>query len=633
MGEEPAAPELPVRRSRIAAFVHSLRSVILIEGGLLNTTRAAYEVLRAEGWAGLKMRATSVLSKDERNDYAEWIRRYDTLDDADRERVRKNILRMPRQPLISIVMPTCNTHASWLQEAIDSVRGQLYENWELCIADDASTDPKVREILQNAGAQDDRIKVTFRAVNGHISAASNSAFKLCTGEWVALLDHDDLLAEHALYCVASTIVANTDAQLIFSDEDKINERGLRFDPYFKCDFNRDLFYSQNMISHLAVYRRHLVEQIGGFQEGYEGSQDYDLALRCLEHIEPREIVHIPRVLYHWRRHSDSTASGGASKPYARDAAQSALEAHLARTGTAAKVCRKPFGYHVRYALPSPPPSIGIVTCFPNLASRRASFIKNIERSTDYPDYEIHLIDSAPEDAAPADPPSEDDLNGNIAHADAPPAGAWRIAVNDAVQTGEYEFVALLDPVVQLSSAKWLSELVAVAAQPGVGAVSPKLVNTRGAVEHAGYVLGISGFAGNAFHRHPGASPCYFGRAGLMSSFSAISSACMVIRRSTFLEIGGFDESLLSGVVADIDLCLRLREAGYRSILNPSVLMTAITIPAEEADERNRLPSTRDLRHIPERWSQTTTIDPCYSPNLTQEYEDFSLGWPPRVEEL
>ena len=303
MAKESQTPGKPVERGRIGKFINSVRTAVLIEGGLLNTFRTVFTVLKNEGWKGFRHRVGGALSKSERNDYQEWIRRYDTLTGADRERIRKKAKKLAQQPLISVLMPTYNTPAEWLQEAIDSVRAQLYENWELCIADDASTDPAVREVLERNAAQDERIKVTHREDNGHISAASNSALELCTGEWVALMDHDDLLAEHALYCVADAINRHPDAQLIYSDEDKVSEHGYRFEPYFKCDFNRDLFYSHNMICHLGLYRRELVEKIGAFRRGLEGAQDYDLALRYIEQIKPEQIVHIPRVLYHWRVHS------------------------------------------------------------------------------------------------------------------------------------------------------------------------------------------------------------------------------------------------------------------------------------------------------------------------------------------
>ena len=212
--------------------------------------------------------------------------------------MRRRADRFPRKPVISIVMPTYNSKPEWLIAAIESVRTQIYPHWELCIADDASTDGAVRSILRRYATNDARIKVTFRERNGNISAASNSALALASGEWVALLDHDDLLSEHALFWVADAINQSPDARLIYSDRDKIDEHGRRTAPYFKCDWNLDLFHSHDLVAHLDVYRKDLVDAVGRFREGLEGAQDYDLALRCIERIEPRQIHHIPRLLYH-----------------------------------------------------------------------------------------------------------------------------------------------------------------------------------------------------------------------------------------------------------------------------------------------------------------------------------------------
>src|SRR4029079_13505447 len=229
-----------------------------------------------------------------------------------------------KKPLISVLMPVYNTNPQWLVEAIESVQRQLYPYWELCIADDASTDPHIRSMLDRYASADSRIKVTLRPTNGHISAASNTALKAATGEYVALMDHDDVLAEHALFWVAEVIANNPNAEFIYSDEDKVDTKGNRSTPYFKCDWNPELFLSHNMICHLGVYRTAMVRELGGFREGFEGAQDYDLALRSIERIAPKQIIHIPRVLYHWRMHQGSTAAGLAAKPYAFEAGRKAI---------------------------------------------------------------------------------------------------------------------------------------------------------------------------------------------------------------------------------------------------------------------------------------------------------------------
>ena len=250
-----------------------------------------------------------------RRDYAEWVRLYDTIDDDDRRAITAAVGDMTNWPLISVVMPVYNTPEAYLRAAIDSVRQQLYPNWELCIADDASTAPHVRSVIEHYRASDPRIKVCYRSENGHISAASNSALALATGGFIALLDHDDVLPEYALYMVAATLNSDPEVDLIYSDEDKIDENGQRFDPHFKSDWNPDLMLSQNMFCHLGIYRRSLIEKIGGFRLGYEGSQDYDLILRAQSLTTPNRIHHIPHILYHWRAIPGSMALASEEKDY------------------------------------------------------------------------------------------------------------------------------------------------------------------------------------------------------------------------------------------------------------------------------------------------------------------------------
>jgi glycosyltransferase involved in cell wall biosynthesis len=273
--------------------------------GLFGRVQRAWRIFRKSGWAGVQWELGRRIGGY--NNYDNWVRKHDTLTPELRERVARRVAAMTERPLISVIMPTYNPNPAWLREAIESVRAQIYPDWELCIADDASTSREVRETLEAYSRSDARIKVIFRPQNGHISASSNSAIELASGPWLALMDHDDLLPAHALSCVAECIAANPGVRLIYSDEDKIDEGGHRFGPYFKPDWNIDLFRSQNMFSHLGVLSTDLVRAVGGFRVGLEGSQDWDLVLRCIERVEARQIRHIPRVLYHWRVHGESTA--------------------------------------------------------------------------------------------------------------------------------------------------------------------------------------------------------------------------------------------------------------------------------------------------------------------------------------
>ncbi|MDP2805082.1 MAG: glycosyltransferase, partial [Gallionellaceae bacterium] len=357
---------------RIKIALKALPYALSMCGGYRGLIKHVWSKYKNEGIGGIKRRILFSASPGTlppiidyaqlgHNDYSEWVRRYDTLTDQDREKIKTRISQLHKTPLISVVMPVYNPPLNMLEDAIRSVQGQLYPNWELCIADDASSDVDVLKLLQRYADNDSRIKVVFREKNGHISAASNSALDLVNGEYIALLDNDDLLREHALFWVADAIVTNPDAGLIYSDEDKIDQSRLRYDPYFKPDWNPDLFLSHNMICHLGAYRTDLVRKLGGFREGYEGAQDYDLALRCTEQLAPRQIVHIPRVLYHWRSHSGSTAQAGSEKSYALLAGERALNDHFARTHVSAKAELLDFGmYRVRYAIPTPAPLVSLI---------------------------------------------------------------------------------------------------------------------------------------------------------------------------------------------------------------------------------------------------------------------------------
>jgi len=299
-------------------------------GRLLYAVRFLARIVWLHGPANAALELAQHLAQD--TPYAEWIAQHDTLGETDRRRLQSALAALPSQPLISLLMPTYNSPERWLREAVDSIRSQIYPRWQLCLVDDASTAPHVRPILEALAREDDRIRLSFRDDNGHISAASNDALGMAEGEFVGLVDHDDLLAPHALALVAIEIACHPEADLIYSDEDKIDLDGRRFGPYFKPDWNPDLMRCQNMISHFGVYRTGLAKQVGGFRRGYEGSQDWDLALRVIDASDASRIRHLPYVLYHWRTVPGSTSTSVDAKSYAIDAGRKAVGDHLVRLG-------------------------------------------------------------------------------------------------------------------------------------------------------------------------------------------------------------------------------------------------------------------------------------------------------------
>ncbi|NBW97002.1 MAG: glycosyltransferase, partial [Planctomycetia bacterium] len=338
----------------------------------------------------------------QRDAYAAWVREHDTPTASDLAAMRESVESFVHAPTISVVMPVYNTPHQILEEAIESVRAQAYERWELCIADDVSTAPHVRAILERYAAADRRIKVLFRTSRGNISTTSNTALEMATGDFVALLDHDDILPPHALYWVAEAINRRPDAAILYSDEDKIDGDGRRFHPYFKCDFNHELFLAQNLVSHLGVYRRDLIVGLGGFRSEYDGSQDHDLALRVVAAVGRERVVHIPRVLYHWRAVSGSTAVSVDEKQYSVDAARRAVAAHLAEIGRGGTVEASPDapGFHrVRHPLPATRPLVSIVICTRDQGRLLRTAVESITSRSTYDNYEIMIVDNGSRDRA------------------------------------------------------------------------------------------------------------------------------------------------------------------------------------------------------------------------------------------
>jgi lipopolysaccharide biosynthesis protein/GT2 family glycosyltransferase len=566
-------------------------------------------------------------------DYANWVRLYDTINDDDREAIAMAIHEMTVRPLISVVMPVYNTVETYLRGAIDSVRRQLYPIWELCIADDASTAPHVRHILEYYRAIDPRIKVCYRGENGHISAASNSALALAEGSFVALLDHDDVLPEHALYMVAAALDADPEIDLIYSDEDKIDANGKRYDPYFKSDWNPDLMLSQNMFSHLGVYRRSLIEKLGGFCCGYEGSQDYDLVLRAQSLIDPNRIRHIPHILYHWRAAPGSTAFASETKPYALENARRAIADHLTASGTTADVLASPHPAfnRVRYALPEPAPRVSIVIPTRDRVDLLSECIKSLLHRTDYPDFEILVVDNQSKEPATRAYLGRlsEDSRIRILSYDAP--FNFSAINNFAVGRATGSLLCLLNNDIEVISPGWLTEMASHAVRAGVGAVGALLYYPDDRIQHGGILIGCAGVAAHAHFGLPRGDFGYFGRAAVVQNVSAVTAACLVMSKTVFEEVGGLNEKDLAVAYNDVDLCLRLRELGYRIVWTPHAELyhheSASRGADTDPDKVDRFKA--EARYMFGRWGHFLDCDPYYHPNLRLD-GSFELSFPPRV---
>jgi len=531
--------------------------------------------------------------------YARWVKQFDTLDAIDRREIREHIDRFHNRPCVSVLMPTYNSPELWLRRAIDSVRNQLYPDWELCIADDASTEPHVRAVLEEYQRLDERIRLAFRDCNGHISAASNSALAIATGEFVALLDQDDELSQHALYLVALAAHDFPELNLIYSDEDKIDEQGRRFGPYFKPDWNPDLLTAQNMVSHLGVYRTDVLRSVGGFREGVEGSQDWDAALRVAERVSPSTIRHIPHVLYHWRAVAGSTALGHEEKSYVVSASERVVREHLQRINQPASVGSAFSSYvRVQYPIPTPVPLVSII-----LANDSADAVE-LKRRTQYPALEIISYEPT----------------GTGTSAD---------SINLATTQARGELLCILHSGLLPESADWLEQLVAQAIRSEIGAVGPLQLDVEGQVRGALTVLcNIPAKNRVSWSFYQGMDPQengVAGRAALPQNVTVLSPGCLVLRTEVFRAMNGFDSNKFPSALFELDLCLRLVQAGYRNLWTPYARIVS-TVPLKTRLYAN---SQEEAEQFRMQWRDCLDHDPAHNPNLSCDGEWPFPAFPPR----
>jgi len=568
--------------------------------------------------------------------YATWLNAQ-RLTAEDRRQIAAHMAAWPAPPLISVLLPVYNSRPAWLRACLDSVLAQLYPHWELCIADDASTDPQVRAILEEYAARDPRLKVIYRPQNGHVAAATNSALALATGEFVAFLDHDDLLAEHALAWGAAAILDHPAAALIYSDADRCDERGRRFNPTFKPDWSPDLLLAHNYINHLVVMRTELVRAVGGLRAGLEGAQDHDLLLRVSERIPVEAIHHLPYVLYHWRAHPASLGRAESTRAATGVASHQALADCLSRRGSAAEVVATPahpFLSRVRYLLPDSPPLVSIVIPTRDRLELLRRCIEGLRQSTDYPALELLIVDNdsqAPETLAYLQELSQQPNTRVLRQ-----AGAFNYAAlnNAGVSQARGEVLCFLNNDVVLTQPDWLKELVSQALRPEIGAVGPLLRYPDGRVQQAGILLGTDVIGRLALHQRRGeAAPSAF-ELRQVRNVAALTGACLVLRRKLFEQVGGFDEQLAIAY-NDIDLCLKLRAAGYWLLFTPFaelVHLGSASRGAENSPERQaRL--QREAEALRAKWGAFATSDPFTNPNLTWRRGRPELAFPPAAPDF
>jgi GT2 family glycosyltransferase len=545
---------------------------------------------------------------------------------TDLDRMRAAAPQLRNRPLFSIVMPTYNTAESFLREAIESVLAQVYPYWELCIADDASTLPHVRSVLEEYAALDERIRIVYRSENGHISRASNSAIELARGEFIAFFDHDDLLMPDALYENAVLLNAQPDLDMIYSDEDKVDEAGLRREAFFKPDWSPETFLSRNYTCHFGVYRRSIITAIGGFRPEFDGSQDYDLVLRVTERSD--RIGHIPRILYSWRMHRVSAAGNVAAKPYAALAGKRALAEALERRGDSGRIDdveEFPGNFVVRYEIRDPA-LVSVVIPTRDHGDDVDHCLRSLFERTTYPAYEVILVDNGSTDRE------------SIALFD-----AWREREPDRFRVVRYDvpfnysrinnhgvaqssgqYVLLLNNDTEILTDDWMTAMVEQAQREPIGAVGCKLLYSDNTIQHAGVIMGLHGLAGHGHRLFPADSPGYFVALKTVNNFSAVTAACLMVRRSVYDEVGGLDEDL-TVAFNDVDFCLKIQQAGYRNVYLPHAVLYHFESKSRGLDTTPEKIARMNSEHelMEARWRVSSLVDPCYNQNLTLDDWNYS----------
>lgn len=604
----------------------SEKKVIKINWGQIIKRISPYNVkkgilyLRHYGMKEFWVKLTERFQADD-VDYKEWYENHRVLEKDLEE--QKNV-HFFKEPLISIIVPIYNTPITFLRQMIDSVQQQSYEKWELCIGNASPEKQEIRQVLEEYKS-DKRIKEIAIPENKGIAENTNKAMTISEGEFIGLLDHDDLLAPNALYEVVKVLNENNLAEVVYTDEDKVTaDLEEHFRPHFKPDFNLDLLRSNNYICHFFVASRDLIKRVGGFRPEFNGAQDYDLILRCTE--QAKQIMHIPKILYHWRVHKASTADNPASKMYAFDAGKRAIEEHLVRCRTKGTVQHtKDLGfYRVKYEVCGEP-LVSIIIPNKDQSEALKKCLDSIREKTSYRNYEIIIVENNSEE------PETFAFYKKIA-GEKIKVVTWEgefnySAINNfGVRHARGDYLLLLNNDVEIINGDWLTEMLSHCQRKEVGIVGAKLYYPDNTIQHAGIIIGIGGVAGSVFVGLPRAFSGYLHKASIQLDLSAVTAACMLVKRSVFEQVGGLEEKL-KVAFNDVDFCLRVREKGYLVVYDPYAELyhyESKTRGAEDTKEKIRRFQT-EIEYMRSHWiGLLKKGDPYYNCNLSLTKWDYSL---------
>ncbi|MDO4272825.1 MAG: glycosyltransferase family 2 protein [Eubacteriales bacterium] len=584
------------------------------------------DYLRAHGAKALMVKAVRKLSEVSNRpvDYAQWLPKH-LPTPAELEKQRKTVFKI--NPKISIVVPLYKTREDYLSQLVDSVKAQTYTNWELCLSDGSGADSPIRSILEKYASEDERIKVVFHQESLRIAENTNAAIEIASGDYIAFADHDDVLTAHALFACVKAVNEDPDIEVLYSDEDKMSIKGNKFFlPHFKPDFNLDLLCTVNYICHLFVAKKELVDKVGMLRPEFDGAQDYDFIFRCVEATE--HICHIPMILYHWRSHEDSTAENPESKMYAFDAGQRAVQAHFDRIGVKAEVYKGEYLglYRTRYVRDHDP-LVSIIIPNKDHIEDLERCISSIDERSTYKNYEYIIVENNSTEERTFDYYKKLEKENPRVHTvywDGP--FNYSDINNFGASYAKGEYFLLLNNDTEVINNDWIEELLGYCMRPDVGIVGARLYYEDDTVQHAGVVLGFGGIAGHCFVQQPRGNTGYCHRIICPQNYSAVTAACMMVKKEAFDKAGGLSSDL-AVAFNDIDFCLKVRAAGYLVVYNPYAELYHYESKSrgleDTPEKRERF--AKEIATLEAHWPDIfSKPDPYYNPNLTLKSQDFSL---------
>ena len=597
-----------------------LKPFIKIKNGILFLWREHHFLVPPTFWGkylkvlGLKIKHIFVketYNPFNRKQYNKWIKKHE----------KKPVYEeLEYKPLISILIPVYNIGRDYLKDCLDSILNQKYENFEVCLADDCSTLQETKDTLEEYKKKDDRIKVVYRTENGHISRTTNSALEIAKGEFVGLMDDDDILTEDCLYEMVKALNENKELDFIYSDEDKIDMDGYRCEPHFKSDFAPDSILGGNYICHFEIIRTSLMRKIKGFRHEYVGAQDFDLFLRIIDETTKDKIHHIPRILYHWRKVPGSTADTIENKEYAIEAGRKAVMDTMKRRGIDADVIVpiESTHYIVEYKYKKEP-KVSIIIPTKDLPNMLSRCLESIYKETDYENYEVIVVDngSVLEETKELFKKYQEKKNFKVLPYDK--EFNFSLINNFAVEKASGEYIVLLNNDTEIISKNWLKSMVGYAMQDHIGAVGVKLLYPSDTIQHGGIILGIDGVARHAFLNNDADTYGFYGRMLVPYDYSCVTAACLMVKKEKYLEVGGLEEEL-KVAYNDLDFNLKLRQKGYYNVFLPQVELYHFESKSRGLDTTTEKYKQylKEKEYILNKWSKEIENDPFYNPNFSKK---------------